>query len=244
MWEEYAADCLKILKAVVAAAKKHPQVLLFSATFSDKMAAVARRLVGGDANTILLPAAQLSLDVIKQYRVDCPRPQDKDGVLTDMIIAAAEKLGQTIVFVKTRANAHRLHRLLADAGHTCTSIAGDLAHERRDAVIAEFRSGVTKILIATDVLARGFDHGNVTLVVNYDPPTEGNSDEPAFATYMHRIGRSGRFGRKGAAFNLVAGPRERAVLDAIAAHFARTIEPVAHDDVEGFEQALKQAGLA
>ena len=244
MWAEFAAECLKILKAVVAAAKAHPQVLLFSATFSDHVAALAARLVGSDANKILLPAAQLSLDVIKQYRVECPRQQDKDTVLADMILAAAEKLGQTIVFVKTRASAHRLHRMLAEAGHTCTSIAGDLAHERRDAVIAEFRSGVTKILIATDVLARGFDHGNVTLVVNYDPPTEGNSEAPAFETYMHRIGRSGRFGRKGAAFNLVSGPRERAVLDAIAAYFSREIPTVAHTDADAFEEALRKAGLA
>ena len=244
MWAEFAADCLKILKAVVAAGKKHPQVLLFSATFSEQVRALATRLVGADANSILLPAAQLSLDVIKQYRVDCPRQQDKDAVLKDQILAAAEKLGQTIVFVKTRANAHRLHRLLAEAGHTCTSIAGDLEHTRRDAVISEFRSGVTKILIATDVLARGFDHGNVTLVVNYDPPTEGNSELPAFETYMHRIGRSGRFGRKGAAFNLVSGPREKQVLDAISAHFHRDIPPVRWDDADAFEEALKLAGLA
>jgi ATP-dependent RNA helicase DDX19/DBP5 len=119
--------------------------------------------------------------------------------------------------------------------------------EARDRVVEEFRSGTTKILIATDVLARGFDvtqvppaggslhplhngvtsapclHSSmhvfstahhltrccflcqVTLVVNYDVPVERDSRKPAFETYLHRIGRSGRFGRRGAAFNLVNG---------------------------------------
>jgi hypothetical protein len=84
-----------------------------------------------------------------------------------------------------------------------------MQHAERDRVVREFRDGATKILISTDVLSRGFDVSQVTLVVNYDVPVERDQRTPNYETYLHRIGRSGRFGRKGAAFNLVAGPQVR-----------------------------------
>jgi len=242
MWGEFSPECLKILKASTAAGAR-AQVLLFSATFSDYVRAIAQKLVGAQANTILVPREKLSLDVIKQYRVNCPSIEAKEIVLKDMIFPAAEKLGQSIVFVRSRVEAHRLHRTLEREGFKCTSIAGDLPPEQRDLVISEFRSGTTKILIATDVLSRGFDHATVTLVINYDPPMS-QSGHPAFETYMHRIGRSGRFGRKGAAFNFVATQEERRTVDAIAAHFQRDIPEVPYNQEEAFERVLKEAGLA
>lgn len=189
MWDAaegagFAPDSLKILKTL-AAAGSHPQVLLFSATFSDTVRSLAERLVGPSANRVLLPRETLSLDVIKQFRVDCPTQQAKEAVLRDMIFPAAERLGQSIVFVRTRARCAALHSALEKAGHRCTSIRGDLTHAERDAVISEFRGGRTKILIATDVLSRGFDHAAVTLVVNYDPPVT-LAGAPAYETYMHR----------------------------------------------------------
>ena len=103
----------------------------------------------------------LSLDVIKQYRVLCPTEQSKEDVLKDRILPACDKLGQTIVFCRTRKGASSLHHGLLGAGWKCTSISGDMRHEDRDRVIDEFRKGVTKILIATDVLSRGFDQSTV-----------------------------------------------------------------------------------
>lgn len=242
MWDDFAPDSLKILRALRDGGAA-PQVLLFSATFSDKVRALAEKLVGAGANKVFLPRETLSLDVIKQFRVDCPTPAAKETVLKDMIFPAAEKLGQSIIFVRTRASCARLHAALEAAGHKCTSIRGNMTHEERDAVISEFRGGRTKILIATDVLSRGFDHAAVTLVVNYDPPVDANG-APAFETYMHRIGRSGRFGRKGAAFNLVCGSEERRVLDSIARHFDREVPAVPFSDEEAFERVLREAGLA
>ena len=82
----------------------------------------------------------------------------------------------------------------------------------------------------------------VTLVVNYDMPTTRDG-QPAFETYMHRIGRSGRFGVKGAAFNLVFGSQEEGTLDKISRHFDRQIDDVSHDNDDSFELVLQQAGL-
>lgn len=84
----------------------------------------------------------------------------------------------------------------------------------------------------------------MTLVINYDMPVEhSNPRAPNFETYLHRIGRSGRFGKKGAAFNLLLGADERAVLDAIADHFDHPVPEVKFDDDDAFEKVLEEAGL-
>lgn len=143
----------------------HFQVLLFSATFSEKVKAFAMRTIP-KANYIFVEKEALSLDVIRQYQIKCPNVMAKIDVLKDRIFPAAEKLGQSIIFVRTRDSASELHKRLESDGHRCTSIQGGLTHEQRDRVIKEFRSGETKILIATDVLARGFDQAQVCYCVD------------------------------------------------------------------------------
>ena len=81
----------------------------------------------------------------------------------------------------------------------------------------------------------------VTLVINYDMPTIGGG--PNFETYLHRIGRSGRFGKKGAAFNLVYGAEEKSLLDRIADHFEHPVPEVKFEDDDAFEKVLEEAGL-
>ena len=111
-------------------------------------------------------------------------------------------------------------------------------------VVQEFRDGKTKILISTDILARGFDHSTISLVINFDMPVEHSSGKPAFETYLHRIGRSGRFGRiMGAAFNLVCGASEARILDAIAEHFQHPIAAIPCNDEDAFEAVLREGGL-
>lgn len=240
----FASDSMRMIKEVKKGKQDaQVQILLFSATFDDTIRNFAHNIVGGAANQVYLRKEQLSLDVIKQCRVKCPTAQDKQKVLKDMIFPNCEKLGQTIVFVASRANAHALHRVLELEGFPCTSISGQLDNVQRDAVIKEFRTGITKVLIATDVLARGFDVQQVSLVVNFNPPVEADSRTAAFDTYLHRIGRSGRFGRKGAAFNLVTGVAENAVIDEIADYFKIEIPDLPHDDDEKFRELLKEAGL-
>lgn len=148
------------------------------------------------ANHIFVAKEELSLDVIAQYNVVCPGRDAKTRVLKEMVFPNCERLGQTIIFVRTKEAARALHASMEAEGYKCTSITGDLDHTARDRTVQEFRDGTTKILISTDVLSRGFDVSQVTLVVNYDVPVERDQRSPAYETYMHRIGRSGRFGRK------------------------------------------------
>lgn len=237
----FADDSMRMLKEL-RRANPNMQVLLFSATFNERVKRFATKILP-DANQVFVPKEELSLDVIKQYRVYCPRTEDKTFVLKEMIFPQCEKLGQTIIFVRTRERARQLHSEMEKEGHKCTSIQGNMEFEARDRVVKEFRDGTTKILIATDVLSRGFDVTQVTLVINYDVPVERNGQTPAFDTYLHRIGRSGRFGRKGAAFNLITGEQERAQLDQIQEYFQHTIPEVPHNDEDRFVEVLKEAGL-
>ncbi|GBG85926.1 hypothetical protein CBR_g40739 [Chara braunii] len=240
--EGFQDDSMRIM-SMIARQSPNYQILLFSATFSERVKAFARNSVPR-ANEVFVPKEDLSLDVIKQYRVRCPSSQGRLDVLRNNIFPLAEKLGQSIIFVRTRENASFLHTSLQQDGHRCTSIQGGMSHEERDRVIREYRSGETKILISTDVLARGFDQAQVTLVVNYDIPVKMGTWEPDYELYLHRIGRSGRFGRKGAAFNLVCDRKGEEMLNKIEDHFDRRMDEVKYDDEDAFERVLKEAGLA
>jgi ATP-dependent RNA helicase DDX19/DBP5 len=239
--DAFADDTVRMIKTL-RHANPDIQILLFSATFNERVKKFATKVVP-NANQVFVPKEDLSLDVIKQYRVYCPSQEAKVQVLKDMIFPQCEKLGQTIIFVRTRETARGLHRAMEGEGHKCTSIEGGMEKGARDSVVREFREGTTKILISTDVLSRGFDVTQVTLVINFDVPVERNLREPAFETYLHRIGRSGRFGRKGAAFNLVTGDAEKRVMDEIEAYFRHDIPEVPYDDEDKFLDVLKKAGL-
>merc|ERR1712013_842567 len=107
----------------------------------------------------------------------------------------------------------------------------------RDQVMDEFRNGITKVLIATDVLSRGIDVPQVTLVVNYELPMNYIDKSVDMETYLHRVGRTGRFGLKGIAVNLVTD-RERHKVDQICTFFECAIEQM-DEDFEALEERLK-----
>merc|ERR1712032_1610626 len=145
----------------------------------------------------------------------------------------------------TRNMAFDLAKLMKAEGHAVSLFCGTQAHgpervdvEYRDRVMGEFRSGVTKVLISTDVLARGIDVPAVTLVVNYELPVLfGKRGQPNFETYIHRIGRTGRFGLKGIAVNLVS-QQERPLLDSIRSFYRCEISQLS-GDVEEMQEMLK-----
>eukprot|EP01026_Neomeris_dumetosa_P034476 TRINITY_DN276_c0_g1_i5.p1 TRINITY_DN276_c0_g1~~TRINITY_DN276_c0_g1_i5.p1 ORF type:complete len:479 (+),score=50.28 TRINITY_DN276_c0_g1_i5:52-1437(+) len=239
----FADDSIRVIKAI---RKDSPdvQILLFSATYNEVVKDFALRIVP-QANRVFVPQDEISLDVIKQYRVQCPNLSGKISVLIDTILPLCDRIGQAIIFVRSREMAKRLHSDLEGVGHKVTSIQGEMDPESRDRVIREFRNGITKLLVATDVLARGFDVSQVTLVVNFDLPIlRDGSGTPAYETYLHRIGRSGRFGRAGAAFNLLGpGYKDQSVMDQIEQYFSHTIDEVPFGDEEKFKEVLIEARL-
>ncbi|XP_020577926.1 DEAD-box ATP-dependent RNA helicase 38-like [Phalaenopsis equestris] len=237
-------DSLRIMKEIQSSSTLGCQVLLFSATFNDVVKAFVSRVVK-DGNQIFVKKEELTLDKVKQYKVNCPDELAKIEVIKDKIFEFGQKVGQTIIFVQTRNSARMLHQTLSKDGYECTAVQGALKQEDRDKIIKEFKDGITKVLITTDLLARGFDQSQVNLVINFDLPVKHDfPSEPDHEVYLHRIGRTGRFGRKGAAFNLLCSDRDRMLVQKIERHFNHIIPEVEDwQSDEAFEKALKDAGL-
>lgn len=135
-------------------------MLLFSATFNDTVKNFVTRIVK-DYNQMFVKKEELSLQSVKQYKVKCPDELSKILVIKDKIFELGQKLGQTIIFVRTKNSAGMLHKALVDFGYEVTTIQGALRQEDRDKIIKEFKDGLTQVLISTDLLARGFDQSRV-----------------------------------------------------------------------------------
>jgi ATP-dependent RNA helicase DDX19/DBP5 len=130
---------------------------------------------------------------------------------------------------------------MTDQGHTVINLHGGLPSAERDQVMEAFRQGRAKVLIATNVIARGIDISQVTLVVNYDLPLANNRREPDYETYLHRIGRTGRFGRTGVAINFVHDRTTWNHIMKISSYFNREITKVPTGDFTTIETILKKA---
>lgn len=122
-------------------------------------------------------------------------------------------------------------------GHATSVIHGGMPPNERDTRIDEFRRGITKVLISTDVLARGIDILQVSVVINFDLPL-GLDRQPSPETYLHRIGRTGRFGRSGVAINFIHDDMSQRHLWALQKFFGREIKEVETDDLEKLEATL------
>uniref|UniRef100_K3W5E7 RNA helicase n=1 Tax=Globisporangium ultimum (strain ATCC 200006 / CBS 805.95 / DAOM BR144) TaxID=431595 RepID=K3W5E7_GLOUD len=211
------------------------QYLLFSATYADEVRDFAQRMVP-DHNIITVKKEKLTLDGIKQFWIDCGSKGNKFKVLSD--IFAVLTIGKCVIFVQSRDTCKELTRRMREDGHSVGILHGaDMAREVRDQVIDEFRAGTTNVLITTNVLARGIDVAGVSLVVNFDIPLT-KDQQPDPETYLHRIGRTGRFGRKGCAINFVHDDRSKKNLAEIEAYYSREIVQAPANDIEELEKLL------
>lgn len=129
-------------------------------------------------------------------------------------------IGKSIVFVGTVRDAEMVHQTLSNAGYTCSVLHGRVEGAMRDATMDAFRNGESNVLITTNVLARGVDVDDVCLVINYDVPVDKDGN-PDYETYLHRIGRTGRFGRKGTAITLIDDQRSLKILADIENHYSK-----------------------
>ena len=152
----------------------------------------------------VLLSDELTLDGIKQFFVAVEREEWKFDTLCDLYDTLT--ITQAVIFCNTRRKVDWLTEKMREANFTVSSMHGDMKQAERDAIMKEFRSGMSRVLITTDVWARGIDVQQVSLVINYDLP---NNRE----LYIHRIGRSGRFGRKGVAINFVMNDDIRILRD-------------------------------
>ncbi|CCE93952.1 uncharacterized protein TDEL_0H00930 [Torulaspora delbrueckii] len=169
------------------------QVVLLSATMPKDVLEVTTKFMRNPVR-ILVKKDELTLEGIQQFYINVEQELYKYDCLTDLYDSIS--VTQAVIFCNTRRKVEELTQKLKADNFTVSSIYSDLPQQERDIIMKEFRSGSSRILISTDLLARGIDVQQVSLVINYDLPTNKEN-------YIHRIGRGGRFGRKGVAINFV-----------------------------------------
>ena len=169
------------------------QVVLLSATMPNDVLEVTTKFMRNPVR-ILVKKDELTLEGIKQFYVNVEEEEYKYECLTDLYDSIS--VTQAVIFCNTRRKVEELTTKLRNDKFTVSAIYSDLPQQERDTIMKEFRSGSSRILISTDLLARGIDVQQVSLVINYDLPANKEN-------YIHRIGRGGRFGRKGVAINFV-----------------------------------------
>ncbi len=208
---------LETIKEIISLIPSTAKILLFSATMPKDIVEMTTKFMKDPAK-ILVKNEELTLEGIKQYYVFLKR-EDKLDVLFQ--IYRGIEIAQAIIYCNTKRAVETVSEELKKKGHMISSIHGDLKQFERDSVMRDFRSGVTRVLVTTDLLARGIDVYQVSLVINYEMPKEKE-------TYIHRIGRSGRFGRKGIAIYFVT-PAEKDALEEIQKYYNTTIEQLPTD---------------
>ncbi|CAH8540872.1 unnamed protein product [Dicrocoelium dendriticum] len=169
------------------------QVLLLSATMPDEVLEVAKHFMV-DPVRILVKQEELTLEGIRQFYVNVEQEEWKFETLCDLYQTIA--ITQAVIFCNTRRKVDWLTQELTDRDFIVSAMHGDMEQPERDNIMTAFRTGSSRVLITTDLLARGIDVQQVSLVINFDLPT-------TLESYIHRIGRGGRFGRKGVAINFV-----------------------------------------
>eukprot|EP00933_Yihiella_yeosuensis_P066199 TRINITY_DN7033_c0_g2_i1.p1 TRINITY_DN7033_c0_g2~~TRINITY_DN7033_c0_g2_i1.p1 ORF type:complete len:419 (+),score=89.23 TRINITY_DN7033_c0_g2_i1:82-1257(+) len=194
------------------------QVCLFSATMAPEILDLTTKFMR-DAVRILVKKDELTLEGIRQFYVAIEKEEWKLDTLCDLYETLT--ITQAIIYCNTRRKVDFLADQLTKRDFTVSTMHAELDQKERDLVMREFRSGSSRVLISTDLLARGIDVQQVSLVINFDLPQN-------MENYLHRIGRSGRFGRKGVAINFVTNNDVRSMKD-IERYYHTQIEEMPMD---------------
>jgi len=179
------------------------QVVLVSATLPDEVLEMTTKFMN-NPKRILVKRDELTLEGIKQFYVAVDQEEWKLDTLCDLYETLT--ITQAIIYCNARRKVDWLTESLHTRDFTVSALHGDMDQKERELIMREFRSGSSRVLITTDLLARGIDVQQVSLVINYDMPKDREN-------YIHRIGRSGRFGRKGVAINFITGDDVRQMRD-------------------------------
>ncbi|KAJ8681234.1 hypothetical protein QAD02_017021 [Eretmocerus hayati] len=179
------------------------QVILLSATMPADVLDVSKCFMR-EPIRILVKKEELTLEGIKQFFIYIDREDWKLDTLCDLYDTLS--ITQAVIFCNTRRKVDWLTESMHAKDFTVSAMHGDMEQKERDLIMRQFRTGSSRVLITTDLLARGIDVQQVSLVINYDLPSNREN-------YIHRIGRGGRFGRKGVAINFVTADDKRTLKD-------------------------------
>ena len=178
---------------IIKAVPKTAQICLYSATMPKEILDLTNYFMD-DPAMLLVNKDELTLEGIKQFYIDLKQYNWKFDVLYD--IYETINITQSIIYVNSKTVLHNLYDRLSRDEFPVSYIHGDMITKEREENLDNFKNGKTRILLSTDLLSRGIDIQQLSLVINFDLPKNKE-------TYIHRIGRSGRYGRKGTAINFV-----------------------------------------
>ena len=208
----------KQVKKIFQYVPKESQVALVSATIPPEMSNLFDAILKPDFISILIKDDQLTLDGIVQFYINLDEQYKFDAIID---LYQYINIGQGIIYCNRKNKADELQHVLNSQDFSAGVLHGDMMQKDRENIMTNFRSGSTRILITTDMLARGIDIQQVSLVINFDMPKYPQ-------TYIHRIGRSGRYGRKGIAINFVTR-KEQNILNYIKRIYNTEIQPFPED---------------
>jgi ATP-dependent RNA helicase UAP56/SUB2 len=204
-----ALDMRADVQAIFKLTSPNKQVMLFSATMSKEIRPVIKKFCQQPHEIYVDDETKLTLHGLQQHYIKLAE-SEKNRKLADLLDVL--DFNQVVIFVKSVRRAIELDKLLKECNFPSLSIHGDLSQEQRLTLYQEFKEFKHRILVATDLFGRGIDIERVNIVVNYDMAPDADS-------YLHRVGRAGRFGTKGLAISFISQEGDAAVLEAVQARF-------------------------
>ena len=220
---------LPAIRRILEAIPKKRQTLFFSATITPEVSKIAKAMMNSQPEYVEVSRGGKTAGTIEQtaYPVSA---QSKTVLLLDLL--EREKFERVLVFTRTKRGADRLSHILEARSHKATRIHGDRSQSQREAALRGFKNGQTRVLVATDVAARGIDIDSVSHVINYDVPEVAED-------YVHRIGRTGRAGQKGRAITLLT-PGDELTMRTIERLTGQKVERVLLPDFGGVLPATEK----
>jgi ATP-dependent RNA helicase RhlE len=203
------------IKRLLPLLPKQRQTLFFSATMPVAIDQLSKTILHKPVKVEVAPVSSV-VDTIEQHLYFVEKPQKSDLLIS---LLAKEQNKSVLIFSRTKHGADKIARILTKKGVGCEAIHGNKSQGARQRALTNFKSGTTKVIVATDIAARGIDIANLELVINYDLPDVAE-------TYVHRIGRTGRAGKRGTALTFCA-PEERVMLKDIQKLTGKVLRPVA-----------------
>jgi len=187
----------------------HKQVMMFSATLAKDIRVTCKKFMTNPLEIFVDDETKLTLHGLQQFYVKLEEAA-KNRKLNDLLDNL--EFNQVVIFVKSVARANELDKLLRECNFPSISIHSGLQQEERISRYKQFKNFEKRILVATDIFGRGIDVERVNIVINYDSSADADS-------YLHRVGRAGRFGTKGLAITFISSDADQEVLDQIQARF-------------------------
>mmetsp|Transcript_15335 Transcript_15335/g.36477 ORF Transcript_15335/g.36477 Transcript_15335/m.36477 type:complete len:435 (-) Transcript_15335:340-1644(-) len=216
-------DMRKDVQKIFTQTPHDKQVMMFSATLSQEIRPVCKKFMTDPMEIYVDDEAKLTLHGLVQHYIMLDEDH-KNRKLNDLLDAL--DFNQVVIFVKSVPRAVKLNELLCECNFPSIAIHSRLNQGERIEKYKEFKQGKKRILVATDLIGRGIDIERVNIVINYDMPVTDDQHGNGADTYLHRVGRAGRFGTKGLAITFVASEDDSKVLNQVQERFDVDIKPL------------------